>query len=175
MEQYEILPGTWYKSLRYALKHFHADRILLRTTGPVAGTVIVGERLDGKWMDLTKTEEGLLIEINGQKRGVFNVKKSRHIKPLDGKSWALAYERISDDNLLFYASSGFPNSIEKYAGPDDSRLPKVRTTMFRAVNMSQYIEVAFIGKIPILPTQRLVTKNFPDWYYWEINETKTTK
>ena len=156
MEQYELLPGTWYKSLRYALKYFRTDRILLRTTGSAEsaqGVVIVGERLDDKWLDLTMVEGGLLVGINGQRRGLYIVDRSQHFrrdKPLDGRTWSLAYERVIGD-----------------------------TTMFRSVNMGQYIEIVFEGKISILPTKKKVIKNFPglypEWYYWQVDKTKTTK
>lgn len=69
---------------------------------------------------------------------------------------------------MHHGSTGYPNLIDPYTGPDDSRLPDVKQTIFRCVNLDHLIEITFLGKIPIRCLNKLVF-NTPHWYYWEID------
>jgi len=167
VEQYEIQPARYYQILRDALKYFKAEYVYIRLVGSKGGTVKVSEDIRQKKLTLKQSRKGLTIIVDEKDKFLFethSVKKDS----LSGKRWSIAFYRENEKRVMHYASTGYPNSLESYTGPDDPKLPEVKQTIFRAVNHDYLIEITFSGKIPIHKLSKLVM-NTSTWYYWDLD------
>jgi hypothetical protein len=174
MEQYELPPQKCYDMLTWALKNFAAESVYIRLVGSRGGTVKVNEPLERKRLSIKRRRDGLQILINSKEVFLFKTTSIRKNSRISGKCWAIAYFRVDKQNRMHYASTGYPNLREpQYTGPDDPKLPEVKKTIFRAVNLDHLIEIVFSGKIPIKRTNILAC-GVKDWYYWEIDYRRTT-
>mgnify|MGYP001558278754 FL=1 len=171
MEQYEIPPGRYHQTLCYALKHFTAEHIFIRLVGHKGGGMKVAENVLRKKLKLKLCKDGLRIIIDEEERFLFRTTSVKRDTRISGKCWSIAFFRIDEQGRQHYGSTGYPNSVDPYTGPDDPRLPKVKQTIFRAVNRDHFVEITFLGKIPIRCLNKLVF-NTPCWYYWEIDQTR---
>lgn len=166
MEQYELRPSEYYRSLNYALEHFKAEHLFIRLVGSQGGTVKVSERLQSQKLEFRRCRDGLRVILDGKEVFLYKQTSFKKDTKLSGKMWSLAYWRENVDGMMFHGN-GYPNPRDPYTGPDDPRLPEVKRTMFRSVNRDHLIEVTFTGKIPIVCTGQLVS-SIKDWFYWQI-------
>lgn len=168
MEQYEIPPSRYRLILRDALKYFKAEYVYIRLVGSKGGTVKISEDIRQKSLTLKQSKKGLKIIIDGKEKFLFetwSIKKDN----LSGKRWSIAFYREDSKGRMHHASTGYPNGLEPYTGPDDPKLPEAKQTIFRAVNHDHFIEITFSGKIPIRRLNKLVINTTPDWYYWDLD------
>lgn len=166
MEQYEIRPGRYFENIKSALKHFKAEWVYIRFVGSHGGGVVVSENLKNKKLVLRRRKTGLDIIIDGKKVFFYETTISK-TNLISGERWAVAYERIDRKGRMHYAHCGYPNYYEPYTGPDDSRLPEAKRTIFRSANGTYLIEITFSGKIPIKKIG--LVPGYKDWHYWELD------
>ncbi len=171
MEQYEIPPGKYYQTLCLASEHFKAEHVFIRLVGSCGGTVKVAENIKQKKLQLKLSKDGLRIIIDSRERFLFKMTSVKKDTGISGKCWSIAFLRIDEQGRMHFGSTGYPNSIDPYTGPDDPRLPEVKQTIFRSINRDHLIEITFLGKIPIRRLSKLVF-NTPNWYYWEIDQAQ---
>lgn len=175
MEQYEIRPSKFYQSLCFALEHFQIQWVYIRLRGSMGGTIKVSEDMATKKLTLRRCREGMRVIIDGEEKFLFIMTPYRKYTSLSGKKWAIAYNRIDEQGRMFAGSTGYPNSIDTYTGPDDPMLPGIESTTFRSCNSDHLIEISFVGKIPIRCLNILVNKSIPGWPYWEIDKDRCQK
>lgn len=170
MEQYEIPPGRYYQTLCYALKHFKVEHVFIRLVGSRGGTVKIDVNILRQNLKLKHSKDGLGIIVDDKECFLFRTTSVKKDTRLSGKCWSIAFLRIDEEGRMHFGSTGYPNLIDPYTGPDDPQLPEVKQTILRSVNQDHLIEITFLGKIPIRCLGKLVF-NTPNWYYWEIDQT----
>lgn len=158
----DLRPSELYRSLCYALKHFKVEHIFIRLVGSQGGTVKVSEELQQQKLEFRRCRAGLRVIIDGKEVFLFKQTSFKKRNRLSGKQWSLAYHRIDKGGKIDFASTGYVN-------PDDSQLPEVKQSIFKAVNGDHFIEVTFTDKIPITCTHKLIS-GIKGWFYWRIKD-----
>lgn len=121
--------------------------------------------MKGKKLTVSREENGLNINIDGNKVFYYEITKSAGIT--FGNRWSIAYERFDDEGRMHHAYTGYPNLLESYTGPDDPLLPKVKNTIFRSRNRDYLIEITFSGKISIKNVG--LVPGYSNCYNWKVN------
>lgn len=171
MDQYYLLRRKFFSSLQNALLYTQPTQLFIRFRGSLGGATITKINLTGKQFSIKRGKKQLIFFVDGKQCYIY---KSKWTDSPNYKIWAVEYYRITDDNRMFIATTGFPNPWDgDYTGPDDPRLPEPYQTFLRSANGEHFVEITFPGRIPIIKSNER-TKNATYLHEWNILKKEET-